>query len=341
MKIEEFKSKYDSGVVGQMSDLLKRSVKRRRADDLLGVEITAGLTLADLLSEGRLNDAPVSNEVKETLSALMGDKVDTQDEAINYFREVIEKGDASVEGLVNKLKGTLGELKFQQSFGDGIQLAESGSQEGFDLITDDGKFIQVKMYQDAEGVIDAIEKNAEKMADYEILYDGQYVEQIDYAVSSNIYEELKSQGVETEYGIELHEVPMTAEEAGNIIRDEINETAWEGFFSNALGVTVSSGALHGAINAFMYAFKKKALEDAIKDTVKSTGMTVTSVSVGYIAEGICLGLIPPLAPLVALGTSIGTRVFLRGISRKADLQEDICKNGEHLQQLVGKMEMLN
>jgi hypothetical protein len=320
MTIEEFKSKYGTGKVGKMSDLLKKSVKRRCADDLLGIEITAGLTLADLLSEGKLNDSQVSDEVKETLSALMGDKVNTQEEAINYFRAMIENGDASAEGLVNKLKGTLGELKFQQSFGDGIQLSESGSQEGFDLITDDGKFIQVKMYQGSDGVIDAIEKNAEKMANHEILYDGQYVEQIDYAVSSNIYEELKSQGVEAEYGIQLHEVPMTAEKAGNIIRDEINEAAWEGFFSNALGVTV--------------------LEDAIKDTVKSTGMTVASVSVGYIAEGICLGLMPPLAPFMALGTSVGTRVFLRGVSRKADLQEDICKNGEHLEQLVEKLECL-
>lgn len=340
MKIEEFKSKYGNGAVGKMSELLKNSVKRRRADDLLGVEITAGLTLADLLSEGRLNDAPISNEVKETLSALMGDKVDTRDEAISFFRAMVEKGDASAEGLVNKLKGTLGELKFQESFGDGIQLAQSGSQEGFDLITNDGKFIQVKMYQSSEGVIDAIEKNADKIANHEILYDGQYVEQIDYAVSSNIYEELKSQGVEAEYGIELHEVPMTAEEAGNVIRDEINEAAWEGFFSNALGVTITAGALHGAINAYMYAFKEKAVEDAIKDTVKSTGMTVASVSVGYVAEGICMGLIPPLAPLVALGTSVGTRFYLRGISRKCDLQEDIYKNRNHLQELVGKLECL-
>ncbi len=340
MTIEEFKSKYNNGVVGKMADLLKQSVKRQRADDLLGVEITAGLTLADLLSEGRLNDAPVSNEVREALTALMGDKVDTQYEAINYFRAMIEKGGASTEGMVNKLKGALGELKFQQSFGAGIRLAESGSQEGFDLITDDGKFIQVKMYQSSESVIDAIQKNAEKMANHEILYDGQYVEHIDYAVSSNIYEELKSQGVDTEYGIQLHEVPMTAEEAGHIIRDEINETAWEGFFSNALGVTLSSGALHGAINAFMFAFKKKSIEAAIKDTIKSTGMTVTSVSVGYIAEGICMGLIPPLAPFVALGSSIGTRVFLRGISRKAGLQEDMRKNGEYLKKLVVKIESI-
>ena len=58
--------------------------------------------------------------------------------------------------------------------------------------------------------------------------------------SSNIYEELKSQGVEAEYGIQLHEVPMTAEEAGNIIRDEINEAAWEGFFSNQSNVNVGA-----------------------------------------------------------------------------------------------------
>jgi len=340
MKIEEFKRKYNNGVVGKMSELFKSSVRRRRADDLLGVEITAGLTLADLLSEGRLNDTPVSNEVKKTLSALMGDKVGTQDEAISYFRAMVEKGDASAEGLVNKLKGTLGELKFQESFGDGIQLSQSGSQEGFDLITNDGKFIQVKMYQGPEGVIDAIEKNAEKIANHEIIHDGQYVEQIDYAVSSNIYEELKSQGVEAEYGIELHEVPMTAEEAGNVIRDEINEAAWEGFFNNALGVTVTAGALHGAINAYMYAFNEKAVEDAIKDTVKSTGMTVAAVSVGYIAEGICMGLIPPLAPFVALGSSVGTRFYLRGITKKCDFQEDISKNSEHLQQLVEKLEYL-
>jgi hypothetical protein len=90
----------------------------------------------------------------------------------------------------------------------------------------------------------------------------------------------------------------------------------------------------------MYAFKKKSLEDAIKDAAKSTGMTVASVSVGYIAEAICLGIIPPLAPFVAFGTGIGTRVFLRGVSRKADLQEDISKNSEHLEALVEKCNCL-
>ena len=334
--IDSFTEKYRQGESGKISDFLKKSVKRQQANDLLGVEITAGVTLADLLSEGRLNDAPVSDEVREVLTALMGDKIGTQDEAINYFRSIVENGDASVEGLVNKLKGTLGELKFLEAFGNGIRLAENGSQEGFDLITDEGTFIQVKMYSNADNVISAIRNNSAKIDAGSILYQGEQVSQIDYAVSSNIYEELKNRGIDTQYGITLYEVPMTAEVAGNIIREEINEAAWENFFSNAFGVSIAAGALHGAVNAFMFTFKKKALENAIKDTVKSTGMTVVAYSAGYIAEGICLGLIPPLAPFIAFGTSVGTRVYLKGVAEKYGIEENICKNRERLEGLVAK-----
>ena len=52
MKSQEFKEKHKDCKVKPITNLLKRCVDEKRADDLLGTEIAAGITIAELLTEG-------------------------------------------------------------------------------------------------------------------------------------------------------------------------------------------------------------------------------------------------------------------------------------------------
>jgi hypothetical protein len=335
MNIQEFTEKYKDSKKISIREFVRRCINRKELDDLFGTEIAAGITLIDLL-DGELNDTRVSPQVMSVLKALMGEKMDSQSEVIPYFREMINRGDSSVDGLINKLKGTLGELKFKEAFGSGVRLAESGSQKGFDLITDKGEYIQVKMYSNANSVIEAIEENAKRIKNNEMLYDGQVVRKINYAVSSNIYEELKEEGVESTYGIKLYEVPMSAQQAGEIVGDEINETAWNNFFKDTFGMALTSLALHSTINTFLFVFGKKDRKEAIVDTIKSTVLTTITINIGRLAEAISLGIIPmpPIAWVVGFSSTVGSRATLKRIEKRWDWTAFMSQDNKRLKNLI-------
>jgi len=335
MDIEKFVEKYKDSKKISIREFVKRCVNRKELDDLFGAEIAAGLTLLDMLN-GELNDTRVSPEIMATLKELMGDKVDTQREALAYFRAMINKGDVSVDGVISKLKGTLGELKFKDAFGSGAHLAESGSQKGWDVLTSKGEYIQVKMYKDPDGVIDAIKENIERLKGDEIFDGDKVVKHINYAVSSNIYEDLKERGIEEAYGIKLHEVPIGVEEASTAVGEEINEAAWSNFFQDTFGITLASLALHGAINSFLFVFKKKNRQEAVRDTVNSTIFTTIAVGIGRITEAVALQIIPipPVGQAIGLSSTIVSRATLKRIQKRWNWVDFMSKENERLTTLI-------
>ena len=179
-------------------------IKEKEIDKVLGVTITGGVTLGDYLIGDGLNDQ-ISSDLYEGFKELMGDKINSYGDVKEILLEKIELGDSSVFGLINKIKGQLGENAFiqeAQQLGIDAKLAESGSQEAWDVVVDKGdnlQFVQVKLYSDPNAVVSEITKVNDKIADGSLIYEGSVIDQIDFAVPTDIYQEV-SQAV-TDKGI--------------------------------------------------------------------------------------------------------------------------------------------
>jgi hypothetical protein len=86
---------------------------------------------------------------------LMGSVADSREEIERLILDKVDIGDAAVVGLINKIQGQLGEDLFVHEMGSSAQLAESGSQAGWDVrvgYEDAFRYVQVKIYEDANAV---------------------------------------------------------------------------------------------------------------------------------------------------------------------------------------------
>lgn len=68
-------------------------------------------------------------------------------------------GDGSIGGVINQLQGSIAELRFEDLSKGSINLAHVSNQKAVDAVrfTDTGKeYIQIKVYSDADKVIERI-----------------------------------------------------------------------------------------------------------------------------------------------------------------------------------------
>lgn len=308
-----------------IDDFLDKAIRAQRKEELLETTIVGSYTLIDAL-DGQVKDPKIAEAVKETLKELSPGKFANETAMQEYFKGMIERGDKSVEGVINKLKGTLGELEFKHHLGDDIvRLSNSGSQKGWDLaINRDGveEYVQVKMYNNAVGVIDKMEEVAEQLKNGEILNDtGEVIEKIDFAVGNDVYQDLKNLDVESRFGVKLYEVPISSEEAAAPIAKDISDlTGWNEFFDQ-LGLPVTAIAITGLRNAFLVAFGDKGKKEALANTAKQAVLAYVAVVGSHIGEAIALGLCPPLVPVAAIGGALWTRAVVKGMGHRFTLAE--------------------
>jgi len=229
-----------------------------QVDSFLDNLIAGGVLLSDLAVGDGLRDQ-ISPELLKGFERLMHDKADTYNEVREILHEKLALGDRSVLGLVNKIKGQIGENIFVKEIGPGARLAPSGSQKGWDVIVDhspEPRYVQVKMYSDADRVLRQMRDVQTEVAKGGIKDGEKVVSQVDFAVPSDIHEEVVNAASNDPIlqSIKIRPINLTAEEAGDIVYEGVNNVgpdALEHFFGELLGDIAMAGSLHAAVLAMI------------------------------------------------------------------------------------------
>ena len=323
MSIENFFLKYKDIQVKDINKISSKWIAEKRVDDFLGSAIFSGLLVGDsLIGDGFLDR--INPDVKKAFTDLMGDKADTYSEIRDLIVAKYENSPESVEGLISKIQGQFGENEFLKNVGGLATLAESGSQKGWDVKIGNGfdaQYVQVKTVEDADVVIEAIENVNERISNGEL----PDIKTIDFAVNSEIFEEVKSKAIEKGLTNNILNIGATKEEIRDALTDNfelINDSnIFVDFFSEFFSSSLSVGAIHAASNAFLYwkgaKDKNKAIEDTIYSTAISSGGTATALITNTIFNNIgFLATLGPLGLISSFGVGYSTREFLKRIAMR-------------------------
>ena len=341
--ISEFYDRYSDGPTQSFRTICARWDIEEELGNLLQTAVGAGVLLGDLLVGDGLNDQ-ISPELLDGFAELMGQKADSYDEIRNILLDKLQDGNSAVFGLINKIKGQIGENQFMQealATGLNVRLAELGNQEAWDVAIDnaDGttRYIQVKMYSDAGGAVRQMQDVSQKLDDGVVISDGgRVVDAIDFAVPANIEEEVRARAAELGLDANVISISMTAAEAGDVVQtgfDNVGPEALTNLFRELFGASVAVAALHGLVNAFLIYKGAKAANRFLADTVQQT-----AVSTGAIAAGMSLELVlrqisviggPPTYALVFC-TSMATRGVLKRVARRQDYVSWLRVQNAHL-----------
>ena len=350
MSFAEFYDRYSGGPTQSFKIVCDRWDKEEELENLLHTAVGTNVVLGDLLVGDGLNDQ-ISAELLDGFAELMGQKADSYDEVRSLLLERLQDGDSSVFGLINKIKGQIGENHFMQeaqATGLNVRLADLGNQEAWDVAIDNAdstsRYIQVKTYSDAGGVIRHMQDVDQKLAGGEEILDGdRVVEAIEFAVPANIAEEVSARAAEL--GIDMPVIPinMTAAEAADVVQkgfDNVGPESLLNLFGELLGAGVAVAALHGLVNAFLVYKGAKAADRFLADTVEQT-----AVSTGAILAGMSLELVlshisvvggPPTYALVFC-TSMATRGILKRVARRQDYVSWLRVQNAHLASLNNQL----
>jgi len=347
--IAEFYDRYSGGPTQNFRTICDRWDKEEELDNLLQTAVGAGAVLGDLLVGDGLNDQ-ISPELLDGFAELMGQKADSFDEVRNILLDKLQDGDSAVFGLINKIKGQIGENQFlQESQAAGLSacLAELGNQPAWDVAIDnaDGttRYIQVKMYSDVGDVVRHMQDVNQKLVEGVIISDGRVVEAIEFAVPADIAEEVSARAAELGMDMPVIPIDMTAAEAADVVQtgfDNVGPEALSNLFGELFGASVAVAALHGLVNAFLVYKGAKAADRFLADTVEQT-----AISTGAIASGLSLELVlnhismvggPPTYALVFC-TSMATRGILKRVARRQDYVAWLRSQNAHLANLNNQM----
>src|SRR5215510_4662 len=150
MTMKEYAERYGQKA-GPIKEIVDRWVLEKQVHDLLGMQLAGGTILADHLAGGELADS-LPQSVRIAFEGLMKEKADSLYEVKSLLLKKVKLGQQSLEGLKNKIQGTMGELKFSSEVSTlrwEAELAPSGSQPDWDVKvpipgTDEWSYVQVK-----------------------------------------------------------------------------------------------------------------------------------------------------------------------------------------------------
>jgi len=343
MRIDDFSARHRHTSLGIADEIVPRWDRERELHEVLGTPVAGGLTLGDLMVGDGLRDQ-VSPELFNAFHKLMGQKAQSYDDVRQILLERLEDGPASVVGMINKIKGQVGENWFveqAQALGQNARLAELGNQEGWDVAVQqaDGvtRYVQVKMYKDPNGIVEQIRNVEAKLRSPGRITDGnQAVEKIDFAIPVDTVEPVRRR-VE-ELGIDVQLIPMTGSvrEAGDVVQsgfDHVGPEALEHLFGQLFGAAVGAAAMHGLIQSFQVYKGAKSATDFLGDTATETGLTVGGIASAMSVEAVLsklawIGGVPTY--VLVLTTSITTRSILKRILSRRDYVDWLRHQNENL-----------
>lgn len=319
MNMAEFAEKYqaDSKPIAK----IQNEWKRREIEADLDLLAAAGIITADGAIGDGLSDR-ISSELYNGLNKLMKE-VDSYGDARAHLREILERGDSSILGFINKIKGQIGENRFLDAADGYARLATSGSQEGWDIAVNDGNithYVQVKMYSNPLDVIRKMTEVQEKV-DHGIIFDGsEQVTHIDFAVPHDIIEQVKelASRVPELADIELIPVSMTAAEAANVVSDgleNLGPDALGHLFGELMHGALNAAAMHAMISAVLVWRKQMAIDEAAANVLGNTAISAAAYAGGLAIEVLLDSTLDALLAPVSIGAGIAIRVALKKIAK--------------------------
>jgi hypothetical protein len=257
--------------------------KSYSGDDITGMTAMLAVLGADAVTGDRLLNQ-ISPELLQAFAHLEGEKADTYEEVRAILAEKLALGDASVLGLVNKVKGQVGEDKFVETF-DHSALVESRNQEAVDafIASSNGslRYVQVKMYADPNKVVEHMLEVQHKVADGQILVDGNLADAVDFAVPADIADAVREKAANHPelLGMNILPLPTTASEVGDVVMDAANNVAHPVLHlaQDALGSVMTVAALDLLTNTYMVAAGKRSATEAGQHAVINTSISTVGV----------------------------------------------------------------
>ena len=334
----------------EIADVVRCWIHEREVDDFLATPLTAGVLLGDLICGDGLQDQ-ISPQLLRGFSKLMGERADTYDAVRRILLEKLDSGDASVRGIISKIQGQIGENEFLRHAGETARLAESGSQEGWDIAVgqpdDVTQWVQVKTYSDANDVMKHIHEVQDKVTAGQIFDADQVVTKIDFAVPENIVSEVQEKVDAAGLDVKILAIPMSSDEARSIVSEGVQHVGPESlsnFFGELLGATLTAAALHGAVNAFLVYKGAKERSRFVEDTSYSTGVTSGGLTAAFATEAAFHKLAAyasflggPTTWLATLTAGITARMYLSRVAARRFSVKRLIKGNEHLASVAARM----
>lgn len=349
MTIQEFAQKY-GGDPKPICSIVDQWVLEKKVDDLLGAALNGGIVIGDLLQGGQLIDS-IPLEVRGAFKELMKEKADTLDEIKAHILEKAATSNQSLDGLLNKIQGPMGELAFKNNVGGGAELASLGNQRGWDVRvphgSDEFQYVQVKVYEDADGVIRKMQQVQEELA-AGLIKDGEdIVRTIDFAVNEEIFDDVQEMARERGLPFQILRIGEKREHFRDALieaRECAGVTPLENFFQELMGGVVTGSALHAAVNGFLYWKGAKEEREAIEDTLYDSLVTAGGLSSAYLAEAVLLAqlesavvvLASPIGAAALAGVGMYTRAVLRRLADRRHFAKRLMLGNQRLRQTLEK-----
>ena len=348
MDIEEFCTRF-----GDKPRSIEEVLRRWQFDELDGLLRTLGnhydqligsaVIVGDAMHGGTLLDQ-IPPEVKQAFTNLMHAKADTYQEMRQILLDHCQLADGSylsfedarVLGFVSKLKGQIGENLFQQHVGKAAMLADSGSQEAWDVAVKqaDGMhhYVQVKLYSDPHKVVRQMIKVQERLLDGDLLgVNHETVGQVYFAVPEDIKDEVQRLANAHEGLSEMlydKHIPINAKDAADLVTEGMSNVGPDKlshFFHEMLGGAVAAGSLHAIVHGFLWYKGSKEFSIAFADATANTAISTTGLGIGLLAEAFCH------TATLSSAVGIGSRLLLGRVARSrwsfADFLEESIKRG--------------
>jgi hypothetical protein len=260
--------------------------KQRTADDFLGMEALISILVADAATGDGLLDQ-ISPELLEAFTARRGQSLDSYDEIRSYLQEMLARGDHSVGGVVNQIKGQIGELVFREEAGGHAYLARATNQEAWDVAIPQPhgatEYIQVKIYQSADQAVEKMLEVQRKVDAGSITDGSNAVHHINFAVNEDIVDAVRAKAALHPglSGIDVYSIPLSNSDATGIVVDGFNNVGPDELvhlFDEWFGGTLTAACLHGMANAFLVYKGSKTISAATESTLTSTAITAPAVA---------------------------------------------------------------
>lgn len=345
LTVAEFYKIYAHSKMRSIKDIANRWNVEKEVDNFLSYSVAGGITTFDLLRGDGLTDQ-ISPELLNAFSELMKDKANSYNEVRDILTEKLMLGDESVFGLVNKIKGQIGENYFidmASSVGFNARLAESGSQEAWDVAVDHAnytQYIQVKTYSNAEAVQEHITLVNQKLLNGEIFDGSTAVTHVDFAVPQDIAPQIQS-WADTQ-GINNQIIPfnLSAEDAGNIVLDGFSNVEYSGLaslFNSLAGATLTAAVLHTLVETFLvYKGAKESqflLQNITEETACTSGGILAGMSVELLLQKLALAGGISSFGLIFI-TSITTRSILKRVMSRRDHVSFLHESNSNLEEKI-------
>lgn len=363
MNIAEFASKY-SHEAKPINSILRKWTGEKIVCVFLKSKVNGipiGQILTDFIEDGNNGRFRyfIPKEVKSAFTELMGEKADSYFEVKQILIEKYLKGDHSFEGLVSTIQGKLGELVFKESIGKAARLAENPSQVGWDIVVNETttpQFIQVKIYDDVDRVVQKIKEVNEKIQAGLITDEnGELVESIDFAVNSDVYSEVCERTEALGLNCKIMDIGASREEIRNYIY-EANEDISNplGHFFSELCPEIDLFMACKAAQAFLLWKQASSASEFITGLCNSTLPLAGRIAAKKVVENIAIEAVAlaelevavailtgPVGGVLFYGAGWGIYETLKRFSERRFVAQRLNSMNERLSDLCFKFEVVN